>query len=83
MFGEERLAGALARVAERPLDEGLEALFAEIEAFRAKQVDDVTLLLVRKAPLAAAGRGAGPGEGGARGEGDAPLRGGATATPAA
>jgi len=62
MFGEGRLMAALARVAERPLDEALEALFAEIEGFRAEQVDDVTLLLVRKVAPAAAGAGAAGGE---------------------
>ena len=53
MFGDERLATALARVADRPLDAALEALFAEIAAFRAAQDDDVTLMLVRRAPLEA------------------------------
>jgi phosphoserine phosphatase RsbU/P len=48
LFGEERLAAALARVAAGPLDRALEALFAEIAAFRADQLDDVTLLLARK-----------------------------------
>src|SRR6266542_584790 len=35
MFGEDRLAGALADVAERPLVDALEALFTRISAFRA------------------------------------------------
>ncbi len=48
MYGEERLAAALARVAERPLQEALDALFADIAAFRAEQDDDVTLMLVRR-----------------------------------
>jgi sigma-B regulation protein RsbU (phosphoserine phosphatase) len=62
MFGEERLAAALARVADGPLDAGLETLFAEIAAFRAEQHDDVTLMLVRRAPLAESDkRGAGAG----------------------
>jgi serine phosphatase RsbU (regulator of sigma subunit) len=52
MFGEERLAAALERVAQGPLDAGLETLFAEIAAFRAEQHDDVTLMLVRRARLA-------------------------------
>jgi serine phosphatase RsbU (regulator of sigma subunit) len=49
MFGDERLARAFARVAERPLPEALDALFAEVEGFRARQDDDVTMLLVRHA----------------------------------
>lgn len=48
MFGEERLAAALARVAEEPLEAALAALFADIDAFRAELLDDVTLLLVRR-----------------------------------
>lgn len=48
MFGDARLAEALARVAERPLPEALEALFADIAAFQAVQDDDVTLMLVRR-----------------------------------
>jgi phosphoserine phosphatase RsbU/P len=53
MYGDERLAAALARIATRPLDEGLEALFAEIATFRTSQDDDVTFMLVRRAPLQA------------------------------
>jgi serine phosphatase RsbU (regulator of sigma subunit) len=49
MFGAERLAGALARVAALPLDAALDRLFSEIEGFRAVQDDDVTLLLLRRA----------------------------------
>jgi sigma-B regulation protein RsbU (phosphoserine phosphatase) len=56
MYGEDRLAKVLATVAERPLDEALEVLFAEIAAFRAVQDDDVTMMLVRRAPLAEAAR---------------------------
>jgi serine phosphatase RsbU (regulator of sigma subunit) len=49
MFGETRLAAAFEGVADRPLDEALEALFSKIEAFRAVQDDDVTMMLVRRA----------------------------------
>ncbi|HEX9305998.1 MAG TPA: PP2C family protein-serine/threonine phosphatase [Anaeromyxobacter sp.] len=56
MFGEERLAAALAEVAERPLDEALGVLFAAVAAFRSTQDDDVTMMLVRRAPDAAAVR---------------------------
>ncbi len=56
MYGEERLAAILATVAERPLDEALEILFADIAAFRAVQDDDVTMMLVRRVPDAAADR---------------------------
>jgi sigma-B regulation protein RsbU (phosphoserine phosphatase) len=49
MFGDERLARAFGGVAKRPLAEALDALFAEVEAFRARQDDDVTMLLVRHA----------------------------------
>jgi serine phosphatase RsbU (regulator of sigma subunit) len=48
MYGQERLMAAFARVAERPLVPALDALFAEIGAFRAEQDDDVTMLVVRK-----------------------------------
>jgi phosphoserine phosphatase RsbU/P len=54
MYGEGRLAAVLARVAERPLDDALEALFGDIAAHRAVQDDDVTMMLVRRAPDAAA-----------------------------
>jgi serine phosphatase RsbU (regulator of sigma subunit) len=56
MFGEDRLAAALAEVAERPLAEALDDLFARIATFRAVQDDDVTLMLVRRAPDAATAR---------------------------
>jgi phosphoserine phosphatase RsbU/P len=52
LYGEERLAAALTRVAGLPLHEALASLLAGIAAFRAgEQDDDVTLLLVRR-PLA-------------------------------
>ena len=60
MFGEDRLAAALARVVERPLEQGLEALFAEVSAFQDTQDDDITMMLVRKLPAAAASVGAAP-----------------------
>ncbi len=56
MFGEERLAAALGRVAALPLDEALDQLFAEIARFRSVQDDDVTMMLVRRAPDADAVR---------------------------
>jgi serine phosphatase RsbU (regulator of sigma subunit) len=56
MYGEDRLGAVLASVAEKPLDEALEVLFAEIAAFRAVQDDDVTMMLVRRAPEAGAVR---------------------------
>jgi serine phosphatase RsbU (regulator of sigma subunit) len=60
MYGEERLAAALARVAGLALEEALAALFADIEAFRAGEADDdVTLLLVRRLAEARVTRGAG------------------------
>lgn len=49
MFGDDRLAAALALVANAPLDEALEALFEAIATFRATQDDDVTFMLVRRA----------------------------------
>jgi len=52
MFAEDRLAAALAEVAEWPLVEALDALFARIAAFRAVQDDDVTMLLLRYTPNA-------------------------------
>jgi serine phosphatase RsbU (regulator of sigma subunit) len=49
LYGQERLAAALERVAGRPLDDALAALFAGVAAFRGgEQDDDVTMLLVRK-----------------------------------
>jgi serine phosphatase RsbU (regulator of sigma subunit) len=48
MFGLERLAATFARVAERPLPEALESLFAEVAGFQARQDDDLTMLLVRR-----------------------------------
>jgi serine phosphatase RsbU (regulator of sigma subunit) len=60
MYGEERLAKVLASVAEKPLDEALEALFADIAAFRNVQDDDVTMMLVRRAPDAAEKRSRDP-----------------------
>lgn len=54
MYGDARLAAVLGRVAERPLEEALEALFADIATFRAVQDDDVTMMLVRRTPEAAA-----------------------------
>ncbi|HEX9053129.1 MAG TPA: PP2C family protein-serine/threonine phosphatase [Anaeromyxobacter sp.] len=56
MYGEDRLGAVLASVAEKPLDEALEVLFADIAAFRAVQDDDVTMMLVRRAPEANAVR---------------------------
>lgn len=53
MFGDARLAAALARVVDRPLEQALEGLFAEVAAFEARQDDDVTMMLVRKVPAAA------------------------------
>jgi serine phosphatase RsbU (regulator of sigma subunit) len=53
MYGEARLGAVLAGVAEKPLEEALEAFFADIAAFRATQDDDVTMMLVRRAPRAA------------------------------
>ncbi|HEY6003765.1 MAG TPA: PP2C family protein-serine/threonine phosphatase [Anaeromyxobacter sp.] len=61
MYGEARLVESLARVAEKPLEEALEALFVEIAAFRAVQDDDVTMMLVRRAPDRAATRPGEPG----------------------
>jgi sigma-B regulation protein RsbU (phosphoserine phosphatase) len=57
MFGDERLAAALARVAGRPLEAALEALFAEVAAFQGTQDDDITMMLVRKLPAATAAVG--------------------------
>ncbi|HET6438858.1 MAG TPA: PP2C family protein-serine/threonine phosphatase [Anaeromyxobacter sp.] len=50
MYGEERLAAALSRVAGLPLEDALTALFADLSTFRMGREldDDVTLLLVRR-----------------------------------
>ncbi len=59
MYGEERLAAVLARVAGLPLEEALAAIFADVAAFRAGESDDdVTLLLVRRLAEARMARGA-------------------------
>jgi serine phosphatase RsbU (regulator of sigma subunit) len=50
MYGEARLAAVLAEVAERPLDEALQALLSGVESFRVVQDDDVTMMLVRRVP---------------------------------
>jgi sigma-B regulation protein RsbU (phosphoserine phosphatase) len=60
MFGEDRLAAALARVVERPLEQALEALFAAVSAFQGTQDDDITMMLVRKLPAEAGSVGAAP-----------------------
>ncbi len=54
MYGEARLAAVLARVADKPLEDALEALFADIATFRSVQDDDVTMMLVRRTEAAAA-----------------------------
>jgi sigma-B regulation protein RsbU (phosphoserine phosphatase) len=66
MLGEERLAAALAEVAERPLDAALQHLFERIAAWRARQDDDVTLMLVRRSRDAAAAQGEAPGRAAAK-----------------
>jgi sigma-B regulation protein RsbU (phosphoserine phosphatase) len=53
MFGDARLALALAEVAELPLPAALDALFARVTAFQARQDDDVTMMLVRRSRPAA------------------------------
>lgn len=53
MYGEARLAEGLAGVADRPLCEALEALFAGIAGFRSVQDDDVTMMLLRRTGSAA------------------------------
>lgn len=48
LFGVERLSAALERLAGRPLEDALAALFAEVTAWRAGEPDDdVTLVLLR------------------------------------
>jgi serine phosphatase RsbU (regulator of sigma subunit) len=60
MYGEERLAAALTRVAGLPLEDALAALFRDIAAFRSGEADDdVTLLLVRRLAEARVPRGTG------------------------
>ena len=48
MYGEERLAAALARLGDRPLGEALAALLDEVVKFPVAQDDDITLLMVRR-----------------------------------
>lgn len=48
MFGEARLAQALARAGDLPVAEALEALLGEVTRFQVRQDDDVTMLLVRR-----------------------------------
>ena len=57
MYGEERLAATLARVAGMALEDALAELLADIASFRAQdQDDDVTLLLVRRGGSPSAAR---------------------------
>ena len=57
MYGEERLAAALGRVAGMALEDALAEILADIAAYRAQeQDDDVTLLLVRRPGSASAAR---------------------------
>jgi phosphoserine phosphatase RsbU/P len=56
MFGDDRLARALAEVAELPLSAALDALFSRVVAFQVRQDDDVTMMLVRHGAHAAEGR---------------------------
>jgi sigma-B regulation protein RsbU (phosphoserine phosphatase) len=48
MFGQERLAAALAKGATRPLAELKAALVKEVKDFAHAQEDDLTLVLVRR-----------------------------------
>ncbi|MFL5263965.1 MAG: PP2C family protein-serine/threonine phosphatase, partial [Anaeromyxobacteraceae bacterium] len=50
MFGDARLVAAFEEVAaaELPLPAAVDALFARVSAFRARQDDDVTMMLVRR-----------------------------------
>jgi sigma-B regulation protein RsbU (phosphoserine phosphatase) len=70
MFGEARLLAAFEELAaaEIPLPAAIDALFARVGAFRARQDDDVTMMLVRRTIGIAAERGAG-----ARARFNAPL----------
>jgi phosphoserine phosphatase RsbU/P len=56
MFGDARLARALEEVAELPLSTALDALFARVTAFQARQDDDVTMMLVRRGGVVATAR---------------------------
>jgi serine phosphatase RsbU (regulator of sigma subunit) len=53
MYGQDRLEQAFARVASLPLEEALRALLLEVERFRARQDDDVTMMLLRRERAAA------------------------------
>jgi len=50
MFGDARLVAAFEEIAaaELPLPAAVDALFARVSAFRARQDDDVTMMLVRR-----------------------------------
>jgi serine phosphatase RsbU (regulator of sigma subunit)/heme/copper-type cytochrome/quinol oxidase subunit 4 len=48
MYGEARLAAALARVASRPPASAIAAILEEVAYFTTEQTDDMTLLLVRR-----------------------------------
>ncbi|MFN7131891.1 MAG: PP2C family protein-serine/threonine phosphatase, partial [Myxococcales bacterium] len=49
MFGEERLAEALHKVAELPLPTALQTLLSQVQRFQSQREDDVTLMLIRAA----------------------------------
>jgi phosphoserine phosphatase RsbU/P len=49
MYGQDRLAAALERLANQPLEAALEGLLQDVRAFAAQQDDDITLMLIRRA----------------------------------
>jgi len=48
-FGEERLAAALARVAEGPAANAIQSILEQVARFSTDQSDDMTLMIVRRA----------------------------------
>jgi sigma-B regulation protein RsbU (phosphoserine phosphatase) len=48
MYGEDRLASAFARAAERPPAEVIRSILSDVALFTTEQTDDMTLVLVRR-----------------------------------
>ncbi len=48
MYGQERLQAALVRYGELPVQQALDRIMGEVRAFQADQLDDITLILVRR-----------------------------------
>ncbi len=48
MFGQDRLENALHQFADLPVNKILEKIMSEVNAFQKEQLDDMTLVVIRK-----------------------------------